>query len=71
MKEQLVELHKLLVESYIKLMKSGVEDPKLLKEIRELLKDNDITGNIEGMIERIDDLVMAGKLKREGNHSRA
>jgi len=58
MKEQLVELHKLLVESYIKLMKSGVEDPKLLKEIRELLKDNDITGNIEGMIERIDDAII-------------
>ena len=58
MKEQLTELHKLLVESYIKMMKAGVDDPKLLKEIRELLKDNDLTGNIEGIIERIDDAII-------------
>jgi len=56
--EQLVELHKMLVESYIKMMKLGVEDPKLLKEIRELLKDNDITGSIEGIIERIDEAII-------------
>jgi urease gamma subunit len=45
----------MLVEAYIEMMKKGVDDPKLLKEVRELLKDNDITGDIAEMMNTIQE----------------
>jgi hypothetical protein len=39
------------------MMKAGETDPRMLKEIRELLKDNSITGDIVGMIEDINDVI--------------
>lgn len=52
MSKELSELHTLLVTSYVKMMSTGaVEDPRILKEIRELLKDNDITGDISEMLD--------------------
>jgi len=51
MNNELGDLHKLLVTSYVKMMKGGkVEDPRILKEIRELLKDNEITGDVSAAI---------------------
>jgi len=55
--DTLQDLHKLLVDSYIKLMKSGCEDPRILKEVRELLKDNSITGDISDTIKSIEDYI--------------
>jgi len=52
---QLGALHELLVTQYVKLMQSGCEDPRILKEIRELLKDNDITGDISDTLKAITD----------------
>lgn len=46
-------LHELLVTQYVKLMEDGCEDPRILKEIRELLKDNDITGDISETLKAI------------------
>ena len=51
MNNELGDLHKLLVTSYVNMMKGGqVEDPRILKEIRELLKDNEITGDVSAAI---------------------
>lgn len=57
MNNELHELHQLLITSYVKMMKAGETDPRMLKEIRELLKDNSITGDIVGMIEDINDVI--------------
>jgi len=50
---QLGALHELLVTQYVALMKDGCDDPRILKEIRELLKDNDITGDITDTLKAI------------------
>lgn len=55
MSKELNTLHTMLVEAYIEMMKKGVDDPKLLKEVRELLKDNDITGDIAEMMNTIQE----------------
>ena len=34
-------------------MQGGCDDPRILKEIRELLKDNDITGDITDTLKAI------------------
>jgi len=46
------------VTSYVKMMKDGVDDPRILKEIRELLRDNDITGDITDTLRAITDQSM-------------
>jgi len=56
---QLGALHELLVTSYVKIMKEGCDDPRLLKEIRELLKDNDITGDITDTLKAMTDKATA------------
>ncbi len=67
---QLGELHQLLVAQYMRELKDGCSDPRILKEVRELLKDNDITGDItdtmraiqeEAVIEMPDDQIMEGE----------
>jgi len=55
---QLGALHTLLVTSYVKMMKDGIDDPRILKEIRELLRDNDITGDITDTLRAITDQSM-------------
>ena len=58
MSKELNELHTLLVTSYVQMMKSGlVEDPRVLKEIRELLKDNDITGDIGAVVDKLNEAI--------------
>ena len=57
MSKELETLHTLLVEQYINLMKTGESDPRILKEIRELLKDNSVTGDIVGMVKEINDTI--------------
>lgn len=55
MSNELKELHTLLVTSYVDMMKKGESDPRILKEIRELLKDNDITGDITEVLDTMKD----------------
>ncbi len=43
-------LHQLLAEKYVELLQAGETDPRILKEIRELLKDNSITGDVLGLL---------------------
>lgn len=50
MSKELEDLHVMLVKQYMELMKKGEADPRILKEIRELLKDNSITGDIVGVV---------------------
>ena len=38
----LSKLHKKLTDSFCEMLDQGLEDPKVLKEIREFLKDNEI-----------------------------
>lgn len=57
MSKELETLHTLLVEQYVALMKAGESDPRILKEIRELLKDNSVTGDIVGMVKEINDTI--------------
>ena len=40
---KLQELHQKLADNYMEQLDNGVEDPRLLKEVREFLKDNNIT----------------------------
>jgi len=40
-------------------MKGGCDDPRILKEIRELLKDNDITGDITDTLKAMTDKATA------------
>jgi len=40
------------------MIKDGVDDPRILKEIRELLRDNDITGDITDTLRAITDQSM-------------
>lgn len=40
---KLQELHVKLAETYSDLLNSGVDDPRVLKEVREFLRDNNIT----------------------------
>ncbi len=47
MSETLNNIHSALGEFYLQYLKKGGDDPKVLKEIRELLKDNSITNVIE------------------------
>ena len=42
MKQNLIELHNKLTEAYAEVLEAGCEDPRLLKEIREFLNDNNI-----------------------------
>jgi len=56
---QLGALHELLVTQYVGLMKGGCDDPRILKEIRELLKDNDITGDITDTLKAMTDKATA------------
>lgn len=44
---KLDKMHELLCEQYVKMLEAGTEDPRLLKEIREMLKDNGVTNNAE------------------------
>lgn len=55
MSKELEGLHVMLVKQYMKLMKKGIDDPRILKEIRELLKDNSITGDIIGVVQDLKD----------------
>jgi hypothetical protein len=57
MSKELETLHTLLVEQYVALMRAGESDPRILKEIRELLKDNSVTGDIVGMVKEINDTI--------------
>ena len=57
MSSELEELHKLLVTQYVDMLKSGETDPRILKEVRELLKDNSITGDIVGMVNELEEVI--------------
>lgn len=52
---QLGMLHELLIKQYMKELKAGCSDPRILKEVRELLKDNDITGDISDTLKSFKD----------------
>lgn len=59
--KKLEKLHSDLVTRYESLLASGVEDPRLLKEIREFLNDNDI--NVQSLgddirLESNEDIVL-------------
>lgn len=58
MSKELEGLHVMLVKQYMELMKKGIDDPRILKEIRELLKDNSITGDIIGVVQDLKDEII-------------
>ena len=39
----LEKLHVSLAEAYTTILEKGTDDPRMLKEVREFLRDNDIT----------------------------
>ena len=41
-KNELPEIHSLLSKTYRAMLLQGCDDPRVLKEIREFLKDNDV-----------------------------
>ena len=47
------DLHAKLVSIYIELLDNGCEDPRVLKEVREFLNDNDITSR--NLLEDLED----------------
>ena len=58
MSKELEGLHVMLVKQYMELMKKGIDDPRVLKEIRELLKDNSITGDIIGVVQDLKEEII-------------
>lgn len=43
-------MHELLSAHYVKMLERGVDDPRILKEVREFLKDNSVTGDVIGLL---------------------
>jgi len=56
---QLGALHELLVTQYVKYLAEGGDDPRMLKEVRELLRDNDITGDITDTLKAMNNQSLA------------
>jgi hypothetical protein len=43
-------MHDLLAAQYVAMLEAGESDPRILKEVREFLKDNSVTGDVIGLL---------------------